>query len=727
MAWTEEDELALQALEEEELSSGRYFEPEEEIEEEERNEWFAADVIDLAQGGWNQGWSDFFGGIGIDSVGDWFQEGADEQQAELSQETVDAMSNLGFADDKEITAKGLAAIIIQSSGQLGTFIVPGTAIGKVVSLGTKAVSGLARAEKALKLARKAGKTKLIAPLEKSITKSQASIDKMSNALGYGSTSASQFYEQAADEVEERIAGTESSTLLKSDPYVQSLYQASLDSGLTPEEAIDTARQEYIDSKRIEAGSQNALLGFITGGALSPVYSGFVKGTAASSALGGIAKGGVTEAGQEFTQEGGGAAIVKNALPELAADINILDRAAVGAIAGFGAGGVLGGAGGAYAGRQEVLAKAAEEKRVVDAEAKARQDELSAVIEEQNRINAQYAAPGIINQQDIDANKVDVNAAGVSMMELLNKREESIRDTGLQAEFENRIEAAPGQLPIDMGTEPTVITGEAQTTQQPIIGEAQGDKGWFDQVDNTMPEVEFGNYNPNRSGVQNLGPKVPESTRNNTRLTNQQQKQVGPKNLQPGGTADTVASAKREVSKAKRDKKVSKAEDKIQQASDKRNDLVMDAKATQAEIDAASKAVEDAVRDAAIVDSENKVDQLEEEIEISEEEAVAKEEAKKEVVARLSVTPLAKKKSRKEWDAVAVELGLDPASYKNKDQVMEAVNAEIKANYEAPIVQAGDTVVYDGKEYTVMDADRKDGIAIQKTKIKKDKDLGIEVV
>jgi len=88
-----------------------------------QNQSFLGDIESLGHGGFSQGMADTTGGLGLTFLEDWFQEEADEQYNELTEETQLAMSNLGIIDDtKEFTARGMTALSIQSLGQMASFM-----------------------------------------------------------------------------------------------------------------------------------------------------------------------------------------------------------------------------------------------------------------------------------------------------------------------------------------------------------------------------------------------------------------------------------------------------------------------------------------------------------------------------------------------------------------------------------------------------------------------------
>jgi len=212
---------------------------------------------------------------------------------------------------------------------------------KGISMGGKLLTGLTKAEKALKAAKAKGKVKSVAKLEESIAKSNKQMDKLATAGGFSITGGAQGYEQGADEVEGIIRGADDQVLLDSDPYLRDLYKSYLTQE-EPYEAWKKAKEDYVDVKRKEVGGKTALIMGVTSGALSPMFGKMLTGELSSTVAGGAAKGVATEATEEFVQEFSTASVVKESLP-MATDINPLDRGLVGAAAGGITGGVIGAA------------------------------------------------------------------------------------------------------------------------------------------------------------------------------------------------------------------------------------------------------------------------------------------------------------------------------------------------------------------------------------------------
>jgi len=207
---------------------------------EEKNTSFLGDSVDLVHAGVSQGFSDLFGGFGLDSIGDPLQESADAQMATVSQSTLDAMSNLGYEGEHEWTAAGLAGVFLQSGGQALTLLVPGTLAAKGVAFTAKAVTGLSKIEKAITVAKSKNMLGEVKKLEKVLAKSTKEIDTLSTRAGYGLVQGSQQYEQGADEAEQRINDADDQQLYNSDTYIQTLYNAELEKGTEKAEAWKNA-------------------------------------------------------------------------------------------------------------------------------------------------------------------------------------------------------------------------------------------------------------------------------------------------------------------------------------------------------------------------------------------------------------------------------------------------------------------------------------------------------
>lgn len=722
MAWTEEDEARLQeleALESQGSGSFRYGATEEEEEEVEKNERFAADAIDLIQAGWDQGWADTFGGVGLTSLEEWFQEGADEQLEEVSQATLDSMSSLGFSEDKEMSARGLAAIVLQSGGQIGTYMIPGTAVGKAVSAGTRAVSGISKANKALSIAKANDKIKTVKKLEESLTAANKRIDKFGQALGYGSVSASQFYEQAADEVEQRIEATDDDTLINSDVYFRELYSGYRDQG--DPDAFSKAKQSYIDDKRIEVGLKNALVGFFTGGALSPAYTSIIKETAAKTVAGGLAKGGLTESGQEFVQEGSGALIIKEAIPLLAGDIVPWDRAAIGAVAG-------GLAGGSIAGGVTHMSLAQKKKAATQAEAskkEAEQAELSRKFAEVNALNADVVASGKANDSLMDST-IDLDgrsgAAAVDMepVEAFNTQPTPPPGTVKADVLIDQADADTGRAGVGYTREPadwikdksTELSSELQTGRW-IRNEKTGE--WHVGGSQSSYDPIEGDYNQGQIDENRSGAVTQSFTKAQTEEIERGEAEQE-KLLSDAERAAAAYESKQEKAKlAERKEKVSKAKATKTATSTKLADVSADSTATVEEVATAQQADDAAgmAVDTAVAKEEAEI--ANQEVKKEEVKQVVNEKKRTALINKLSTEKILKSTGKKQWASWATELGLEPTGSKNT--IEAAVRAEVEANYEKPEpikVNVDDYVEYDGKDYLVNSTDRKDGrIVIQK--------------
>lgn len=322
-------------------------------EEVDQNDSFLGDTESLFSAGLAQGTADLLGGLGWDSADEYFTEAAENQRKELTAETQDAMSNFGIIDDdKEFSAKGLAAVVLESMGQMGTFIVPGTMAGKVVAMGSRAFTGLNKAKQALTLAKASKNTAAVKKLEKAIAKADKGIGRIASPAGYSVVGGAQGYEQGADEAEQLIRATNNQELLDSDEYIQQLYGAHLKQDKPASEAWAAAVEDYIAQKRFEVGGKNSLIMAITSGALAGQFDKIGKSFTSAAGPNSLAKGArtgaITETTQESAQEAGAVYAIKDSLQNLKAaqDINMADRVAVGAVAGGVAGGAVGGAGGA---------------------------------------------------------------------------------------------------------------------------------------------------------------------------------------------------------------------------------------------------------------------------------------------------------------------------------------------------------------------------------------------
>lgn len=338
--------------------------PVEEIEQPRERQTLAGDYVDAFQAGVLGTTSALARGVTLGSanpVSQYLDEKTQEQYETMNPESREAMEGFGFEDDLSLkdssSWKGFGLAAAQGAGSFVPSMAAGYGAGAAIGAATrggvlaKSLAASRAARTALPAAQKAER---IAAGQAARTAVVQKAAERASIAGYGGAGAAMIGGSTAQSVSEDIMNQPPEVLFQSDDFKNRYREFRNKHG--EQEAFDLARDDYANSKAMKAFPGGAAVGAVSMGIGGPIMEKVIKGKFGNGRLANGLVGFLTEAPQEFFEEGFEKLLANVAAKDYDKNRETMSGVIGSAATGAAIGGVTGGGLGIATGRTQPSSK-----------------------------------------------------------------------------------------------------------------------------------------------------------------------------------------------------------------------------------------------------------------------------------------------------------------------------------------------------------------------------------